>query len=844
MNQGKLKGRYTFCRPGSTSPFLPEGTRSGSRQDGFSLSEACVRPAWKGPSVGDIGVDVVVELSEPCFVDHVVLSLGEGAAVAEVSLLLAEEAAPGPVPLDIVAGRDGERQGGQWILSAGEIARTVVVRIRTLFRDISIEELEVWGSDSVPMDIYPTPRSSELDDSGEFVLDESSSICLGSDSTEDLRFAAEYLQELLTRRFGRDLVIDEDTGSDQAITIRSVSDAATAPREQTEDYSIDISSDGIVLYSSGRLGLLYGASALVQLFGQTAGRIAAPWCRIEDSPAHRVRGFHLGLPPREEIGFLNRLVRYLLIPYRYNTVFLEFAAGMEFSRHPEINAAWIEANDRARKGEQPPVPHGDMVAGGNVLSKVEVAGIVEHMKAHGLEVIPEVQSLSHVQYLTIPHPELAEIPAEAKTESDLDLAREDKKPVGYHHCYCPLAPGVYEILFDLIDEIVDVVSPERYVHLGHDEVYQIGTCPRCREVGKAKLFADDVLRLDGHIRSKGLRSMIWSDMLQPLREYGTEGAIGLLPRDIVMLDFVWYFYLDEDIEDELLSNGFDVIIGNLYSSHYPRFAHRIHKDGMVGGEVSTWCRIDERSLAAQGKLYDLMYTSQMLWSDEYHGNLRWTVDREVSARIPELRSDLRGRDHWRGAAERSVAPVELAAAATIDVADLDSLAFGPFEILGTVSDPPPGVVAVSSRSRRDALPPRAVIPVDSVADSLYFAHCATERCALGTVLGGYRLCYADGTVAEIPLEYGWNILEFSRRHNEPLSHSAYRHFGYTGTYTLDDLWHRRDARGKRTTVYGYQWTNPHPETRIESIRVETDDEEPGAGILLFALAVVRSEGDA
>ena len=45
------------------------------------------------------------------------------------------------------------------------------------------------------------------------------------------------------------------------------------------------------------------------------------------------------------------------------------------------------------------------------------------------------------------------------------------------------------IIFDLIDEIVEVVKPARYVHMGHDEVYVIGVCERCRNRSPADLRA-------------------------------------------------------------------------------------------------------------------------------------------------------------------------------------------------------------------------------------------------------------------------------------------------------------------------------------------------------------------
>ena len=75
-------------------------------------------------------------------------------------------------------------------------------------------------------------------------------------------------------------------------------------------------------------------------------------------------------------------------------------------------------------------------------------------------------------------------------------------------------------------------------------------------------------------------------------------------------------YLTVDIEDTFLPKGFKVAVGNLYSSHYPRFLSRIQKDGMIGGEVSMWLIADEQILAKNGKLWDIMYLSEMLWNTD------------------------------------------------------------------------------------------------------------------------------------------------------------------------------------------------------------------------------------
>ena len=82
-----------------------------------------------------------------------------------------------------------------------------------------------------------------------------------------------------------------------------------------------------------------------------------------------------------------------------------------------------------------------------------------------------------------------------------------------------------------MDEVIEVFKPERYVHMGHDEVYEIDVCPICKHKDPAKLFADDVNKLHAYLKSRGLKMMIWSDMIQPVTKYRTPAAIDMIPKD-------------------------------------------------------------------------------------------------------------------------------------------------------------------------------------------------------------------------------------------------------------------------------------------------------------------------
>ena len=105
-----------------------------------------------------------------------------------------------------------------------------------------------------------------------------------------------------------------------------------------------------------------------------------------------------------------------------------------------------------------------------------------------------------------------------------------------------------------------------------------------------------------------------------------------------MMDFVWYFHLDTDLEDNLLSHGFKVIMGNMYSSHYPRFAKRAHKEGMIGAEVSTWLDCNDVIYSYNGKIYDFIYSAEGMWNTNYDSSMRLSYNEIVKGFMKNART--------------------------------------------------------------------------------------------------------------------------------------------------------------------------------------------------------------
>ncbi len=706
------------------------------------------------------GLTMGITFTEGIWLDSMVLHFP---GVTPLSVSLCDE--EGRV-LDRYAGETGKPiTEKQIVLRLCDTATRLQLHMETNLSDIHISQIELWGAvASAEPILYPTPQKAVYGDARYPVTRYTT---LWAEDEEGMKVLP-ILQEKFTACTGVSLTIAENG----KITLYREEGIAEG------GYRLCITEEHIAMYAAGLRGFVQGVETLCKL----TEKGSVPACTLEDAPFCPFRGVHLYLPAPDQMDFARRLVKNLLSPMGYNTIILEIAGAMRFHSRPEINEAFLEANRKAEAGVWPSFPHGD-VGGRQIVEQEDVRAFCEYVRRFGIDVVPEVQSLSHVQFMTQAYPEIGERPAGETAYEKTDERFTDVPPDRFYaHCYCPSQPKSYEILFDLLDEIVEVCRPTKYVHIGHDEVYQIGVCPVCSQRDPAELFREDVCRIYEHLRQKGLKAMMWSDMLQPVSGYKTPNARFDLPKDIVMLDFIWYFHLGKDIEENLLSEGYPVAVGNLYSSNFPRYESRIRRPGMLGGEVSAWVSTDENCLAREGKLYDILYTAQMLWSDTYSEYTRYAYDRILAPKLPYLRESLRGSRIPSLHTHRETVLWE-----------------------NGCTDMPTGCF-----------------------DSLLIEHTAgkkhhREPWVPFAVIGTYIVTFADGRDISIPVTYGGNIGYSGRRAHQPLLHHLFRHNGYITAWECDCL-ERRDETGGIQTVYRLEWCNPRPQTAITAIRYEGDDD--------------------
>jgi hypothetical protein len=157
----------------------------------------------------------------------------------------------------------------------------------------------------------------------------------------------------------------------------------------------------------------------------------------------------------------------------------------------------------------------------------ELGELVLTAAQNGIRVVPIINLLGHTQYL-IRHPEWRDL-------NELRDERDRPRETGQ---VCPLHPRLPEVADRLLRDIAPYCTAGK-VHVGLDESFHLGQCPRCREevarLGLGGHFAGHVNRLHAVCGALNLRMGLWADML-----YFTPEAIPLLPRGLTAYD--WYYY--------------------------------------------------------------------------------------------------------------------------------------------------------------------------------------------------------------------------------------------------------------------------------------------------------------
>lgn len=302
----------------------------------------------------------------------------------------------------------------------------------------------------------------------------------------------------------------------------------------------------------------YGAQTLCQMLRKQGSGVGVGGAVIRDYPSLRWRGAHLFVG-NTALPFHKKLIANVFSRFKMNRLVLQCE-----------QAKWDSTRNAAPEW---------------AMSKKDLAAEVRFAKGHGLQVIPLVSSVGHMRWLleNAAFRDLREDPSQAFNIS-------------------PSNPRTYRLLFRLYDEVLGTFHPS-VIHIGGDEMmyggrYPLKSAAKLPTVSKAYLY--QIKRIQRHLRSRGVNTMLWADMMLPHGKFPDAAnapseaeAVAIrngMPKGIELVD--WHYGIEKDLDrlKAFESSGFHDVIGATWK--WPRairkYSGKLSERGHRGLLQTTW----------------------------------------------------------------------------------------------------------------------------------------------------------------------------------------------------------------------------------------------------------------
>ncbi len=576
---------------------------------------------------------------------------------------------------------------------------------------------------------------------------------------------------------------------------------------QKEGYRLVVTPTRVWLDAPTSLGAFWGFQTLLQLISRDEhDNLVIPCVAIRDWPAMGIRGFHMhALGGRQlggpDYGFIRRAI--------------------ELASHLKMNTLMVYMMGLFDIETQPYISQG--------LSAWQWRELALHARARHVQIVPIVQTLGHQKWTFF-----------WGGRQRRDLAADPS--VEIPSVYNPQKPRVYEIYFDVIDQVLDALKPD-ILHLGHDEVAARELAVVAKATGKTvpELFAEDLRRYYDRYTPRGLRIAIWGDLLlNPDELPGSNYCHGkpfdfykardLVPKDVIIHD--WHYNIAgagprfEFPSSRLLMDlGFDVIAAPAYTfancRNYARYANRIGAMGVVswsGGLPRTGNNSFREHIE---HALPWAWVANYAWNPQAADQMQppEQLTAWVARRLRERPKPANGSGfivdigRYCNVGLSSEGPSRWPS--TESGQDLHELPVGRHRLAGTVFkivDPSDNggksAVCLGGDAPELAGKPLKVegIQIGRRAGSLILLQTCSAEYDKRTIwgkLGEYVIHYEDGGEVRVPIVDGENVRPWHAAKPAPM-------------YGADLAW----QNGKRNcALFAFEWTNPYPSKTISTLDI-------------------------
>ncbi len=266
----------------------------------------------------------------------------------------------------------------------------------------------------------------------------------------------------------------------------------------TEGYKLEIKDNQITITSRGEAGLFYGCQTVQQLLEDAHDQqVDIPACQITDYPGVPYRAIHLD-------------IRFHLDAGHYYYKLIDRLARIK------VNAIIVELEDKLRYKRAP------LVASANSISIEEFAAISRYAHERNIDISPLVQGLGHAGHI-LKHEEYKQLRDDPESDWAFD----------------PLNPDTYKLQFALYQDAMEATPYGKYLHVGGDEVYNLGRSELAKKSGMkpVELQLYWLNKVTAFIKEQGRMPICWDDMF-----FNLSGVYGTMRNN-------WSGMSDEKIEN-------------------------------------------------------------------------------------------------------------------------------------------------------------------------------------------------------------------------------------------------------------------------------------------------------
>ncbi|HZR34410.1 MAG TPA: family 20 glycosylhydrolase [Nevskia sp.] len=261
--------------------------------------------------------------------------------------------------------------------------------------------------------------------------------------------AAAYLAQTLARSGGPKLQARVGEGGAGAIVFATDPRAAGAG---AEDYSLEVSPQGIRVAARQPAGLFYGAVTLWQLLTPGAGAAPrqVPALRIDDHPRFAWRGLMLDVSRHYmPLPFIEQMVDWMAL-HKLNTLHWHLTDDqgwrLQIRKYPRLTGvgAWRTEPDGSRSG--------------GFYTQDQVRELVRYAAARHVTIVPEIDMPGHAQAAIAAYPRVGVTGRRPPVSHDW----------GIHPYLLNVDDPSFGFIEDVLTEVLELF-PSHYIHVGGDE---------------------------------------------------------------------------------------------------------------------------------------------------------------------------------------------------------------------------------------------------------------------------------------------------------------------------------------------------------------------------------------